>query len=599
MSDLTRRTSVPPEGLRGNLTSAAHNARLRSAARQTDNRNKTLPAASSPYIELGPRAHGPAIATTTDFGLLLLLWLLVCWLIGVHGNFPINDDWSYAVTVQRLLDEGAFRPTGWTSMPLLTHTLWGALFCLPNGHSAEALRMSTLAMGYLGLIATYGLMREVGAGRRLSLFAASIVACNPLYVALAFTYMTDLPFVAMSVTALWLFARSLRTNSRTAATIATVVMVLAILNRQLGLFVGIGFAAALLRRDGWSLATALRAVLPLSIGVAVLVTFEWSLRQANVMPIEYAVKTAKLMAAFGEPAVLLRSIAEGTFLGLAYVGLFTLPMLLMRDRPRNRVATAVSLLTLATMTVALINSGRLMPLGFNVMTAAGIGPDTLRDVYLLKEPNQHNMPVGFWLGITALSLIGAAHLVARLTTELHRMFTAAAGPDIAVRTMLLFGAAAYSAPILSQTHIDRYLLVFVPIVGALVMMPDKNAASPPHMGSRSIAATAAFLPLILLAIVGTHDWMERTRTRWHALDWIENDLGIEPTKIDGGFEYNGSRNYDETFKPVTDHSWWWVHDAEYIIAMGPLPGYRELRTFAVNNWLPQPNDNIVVLQRDK
>jgi hypothetical protein len=60
---------------------------------------------------------------------------------------------------------------------------------------------------------------------------------------------------------------------------------------------------------------------------------------------------------------------------------------------------------------------------------------------------------------------------------------------------------------------------------------------------------------------------------------------------------NGSRNYDPKFEPVTDNCWRWVHDDEYLVAMCPLPDYRELRTFAVNSWLPQSDDAIVVLQR--
>ena len=97
--------------------------------------------ASSPYIVLEPRANRRAATAVLDLSVLLAVWLWFCWLIGMHGDFPLNDDWSYSIAVQRLLDEGSFRPTDWTSMPLLTHTLWGALFCIPNGYSAEALRL--------------------------------------------------------------------------------------------------------------------------------------------------------------------------------------------------------------------------------------------------------------------------------------------------------------------------------------------------------------------------------------------------------------------------------------------------------------------------
>ena len=482
-------------------------------------------------------------------------------------------------------------------MPLLTHTLWGALFCLPAGHSAEALRCSTLVMGYLALLATYCLMREVGAGRRLRLFVATVLACNPIFLALAFTYMTDLPFTTLSVTALCLFARSLRTHSRSAAALGTFVMLLAILNRQLGLFVGVAFAAGLLRRDGWSRSTVVRAMLPLTLGIITLVSFESWLHGTGKMPQQYEVKSANLLAAFSEPGLMLRTITEGLFVALCYVGLFTLPMLLLKGRPQNRLATAIGGLTLVTMAAALWLRNRVMPLGFNVLSSAGVGPDTLRDVYLLKEPNQAPLPFGFWLGITALAVIGASQLVARLIDELQRYRSTPRATTTGVGAMLLIGILAYCTPFLTQGYLDRYLLVLVPIVGAIVLRSETHTQPSNHQTFRTIAATAALLPLVLLAIAGTHDWMARSRTRWQALDWLETELGVPPEQIDGGFEYNGARTFDTAYQPHPDRSWWWVHDDQYVVAMGPLAGYRTLRTFAVSSWLPKAADQIVVLQR--
>ena len=46
--------------------------------------------------------------------------------------------------VQNLVEKGDWRPTGFTAMPLITQSLWGAIFCPPPGFSFNALRFSTL-----------------------------------------------------------------------------------------------------------------------------------------------------------------------------------------------------------------------------------------------------------------------------------------------------------------------------------------------------------------------------------------------------------------------------------------------------------------------
>src|SRR5215471_11216692 len=78
--------------------------------------------------------------TGADLLILAAFWcasLLIVWPV---GNFPLNDDWAFARSVERLLETGNYYPTPWAAMPLLTQTLGGALFCLPAGFSFNALR---------------------------------------------------------------------------------------------------------------------------------------------------------------------------------------------------------------------------------------------------------------------------------------------------------------------------------------------------------------------------------------------------------------------------------------------------------------------------
>src|SRR4051794_6120637 len=125
--------------------------------------------------------------------LLCLLWVMAAIVVNPLGNFPLNDDWAYGFAVRTLFEEGDLRFSDWTATNLIAQVLWGTLFCLPTGFSFTALRLSTLVLGLIGVVATYGLLREGRAREDLSLFGALVLAFNPIYFSLSFTFMSDVP----------------------------------------------------------------------------------------------------------------------------------------------------------------------------------------------------------------------------------------------------------------------------------------------------------------------------------------------------------------------------------------------------------------------
>ena len=77
----------------------------------------------------------PRSAARIDLLAIAAVWCVSVIITNPLGDFPLNDDWSYGLTVKHLIETGNFRPCGWTAMPLITQVLWGALFCLPVFHS--------------------------------------------------------------------------------------------------------------------------------------------------------------------------------------------------------------------------------------------------------------------------------------------------------------------------------------------------------------------------------------------------------------------------------------------------------------------------------
>ncbi len=89
--------------------------------------------------------------------------------------------------------------------------------------------------------------------------------------------------------------------------------------------------------------------------------------------------------------------------------------------------------------------------------------------------------------------------------------------------------------------------------------------------------------------------MEMKRSLKQAQDYLVYDLKADPCHIDGGFEFNGYHCASKDFKPVKDLSWWWVSREDYVLTLGPLPGYRTVRTFPFHRILGN-NGAVHVLQ---
>src|SRR5215831_830751 len=188
-----------------------------------------------------------------DFSILVLIavcWILLAILVNPIGNFPSNDDWAFGWTVKTLVTTGEFRLSDWAAPNLLPQVLIGALFTLPFGFSFTALRFSTLTLGLIGVLVTYGLLREVNAGIGVAFYAALLIALNPLYFVLANSFMTDVPSFAFFMSSIYCIIRGLKCQSRLALGFGIALCFIAILNRQSSLIIIPALILAYLLKNG-------------------------------------------------------------------------------------------------------------------------------------------------------------------------------------------------------------------------------------------------------------------------------------------------------------------------------------------------------------
>ncbi len=550
---------------------------------------------------------GAAGSAVTDCLLLAAVWAVMIVVIDPRGDFPLNDDWAYAGSVQTLLNEGVFRLPGWAGMTLITQTLWGALVTEIFSFSYAVLRASTLLLGGACIVGTYLLARQLRAARGVALLAALVLAANPLFVVLAFSFMTDVPTLALMLYALLAFGRALQSGSRAAWAVGTVVTVAAVLCRQPGLAVAMALVATAALRPPDRRRWLALATVSLLAGAGALWGFQIVMQAYGSPPGEaYSSQGGFLLRLWTMgPSGALPILIGNLFTAVLYSGLFLLPLLIVcaasaipMRRSWWRWDRAIQVATLAVGALALWSSGKPLPMRPNVLIASGLGPITLNDVYIRGIANDPILPPAFWWTATAVGVLGAALLVAQSVAAAGRVWRErrlVAAPAAPVRTLLLATVLIYVAAACAAVQFDRYFVPLVPMLGLALLPPDAGR------GVTRGRWIAAALPLILLAaygVAGTHDYLAWNRARWQALRQLETQ-GIAARQIDGGLEFNAPLFYVEgrSGRGRSGRSWWWVADDEYMITMGPVPGYDVAQRVPYPRWLPPGDAAMTVLHR--
>lgn len=528
------------------------------------------------------------------------LFLLLCALIRPAGEFPLNDDWSYSRAVRTWLETGHLRFTGWTSVPLVAHAAWGALFCLPAGFSFGTLRVATAAAGLLGVWGMFFLARSAGAGRPAAAAAAATLAVNPLYVHLSQTFMTDVPFTAAATWALAGFLRALTDPRRRWLALGLLGSLAAALTRHVGLIPPLAFLLAACARPR-DVARPRNWLPAAAVALALFGFCAYGAARLNLRPF-WASQSGRLAESLGAPGGLARILERAGEIAI-YLGLFALPyeaFVLAGAARRQAVARlAMALAAGALVAAGLAALGVRLPLAGNVLYDTGLGPVRLYDHITRGLPHGFAAPAGVWTLATGLGVAGAVLGGIRWRAAWRQP---AGTRDTARATRRLAGwsAAGWLAPMLAAGYFDRYLLVLLP----LWLLGAPAAAEPVSPRAQPLPAVATLLAALwaAFAVAATRDYFAWNRARWAALHDLVERAGVAPGRIDGGFEFNGWYGYDPAWpadrQPPPDRSWWWVADDEYVITLGPVPGYTEQACYPFTRWLGRAPGAVRVLHRD-
>ena len=258
-------------------------------------------------------------------GIVLAIFLAVVLFVNpLRAGTMDDDDWAYALSVRHLLTTGKYQWHAWPTSNTPFQAYWGALFARLLGYSFSSLRISTLFLAVLGLIAFYYLAKEHGLDDvQAGLLTLGLLA-SPLVLRLSFSFMTDVPFLSCLIIAQYLYTRAIRLHSYLLMLLASMAASAAILTRQFGvaLIGGLFFLWVLSKeRKQQALLFLTGLVLPVAAGL-------YQLSAAILRPNWAAQLFGNAQSqTFTDPGAVLGQMLERPIVILQYLALYSLPFI--------------------------------------------------------------------------------------------------------------------------------------------------------------------------------------------------------------------------------------------------------------------------------
>lgn len=525
-----------------------------------------------------------------------ILLLLACWgglllLIDPRGDFPIYDDWAFARDVQHLVQDGGFTFSDWPAMTLMAQTLWGAAFCKVFGFSHEVLRWSVVLMGIGCSLLMYRLTELLTGDGRRALFASLLLVCNPMFLALVVTYMTEVPFMFFTLLALLCVQRWSAGKGGWYFVGACTAGLAAMFVRQHGIVLPLIFGAAYFFRGPRNIRRAVAAALPLLVALVLLVAFSQWKRSLSPTTTQYA-SLASL------PSEMMEGInfgmAERGGLVLLLIALALLPIaaaLAAAQWPRWQLRIPwwgwAGLILSACCIIATWSK---FPDGL-ILYDVGLGAKLLKDTFWGDHLRGSLAP---WaLLLVRAAVCGAAlYLIAAVAKGMIEPKKVITKDRTMVRIIWATGAAWAGFIVLNNLFFDRYTLALAPVALLLAVVHTKDRAIHWRVGWSALALLA--IPYCLML----RDHFNWNRTRWAALDHLTHNMGVPPSMIDGGFEFNGWHKPGPHRKALREGiSWWFVADDTYVVSAGRISGFIPVDTFTYQRLVPYATDTIMILER--
>lgn len=532
--------------------------------------------------------------------LLGAIWLVMILFVNPIGSFPLNDDWAYCKDVQIFLETGRIKIINWSAMTLISQIYLGAGWCKIFGFSFTSLRFLTLFIAFVAILFTYHGIKNLTKNSKAALLVALTIACNPLYMSLSNSFMTDIYFFAFSIVSYYFFNRCFENLKYNDLFLATFFALLATMTRQIGIVIPIAYLLTILISPKQRiLKYYLINAFPLVIVATALALFNiWV--KAEQKDLETYVSASSTLSMLSKPNInrLYSRIGSSGLL----LGLFLFPILLFQIKKMFSKAfwqehKKIIIITIL-FSLPLIKGFKSFPLG-NVFYGLGLGPRLLRDVYFLNLNNE-------WLfdNITKISLyiLGFIGALIAFNSLLINMFVAKNQENNGLnrhKIFYMFLICGYFATfIIPEFFFDRYLIqLCLPLMYLCIL--NINTFSQRLFNISLVWIFVYFLFSNLLI----RDYFVWNKAKWGALTFLTKEMNISPREIDGGFEFNGW--FLATAEPPikadgsnSDKSWWFVDRDTYLLSFNEIPNYSVVKRLGYTQLLPYKQQFIYINKKN-
>jgi hypothetical protein len=509
------------------------------------------------------------------------LWILVAWLItvlaiGPWGEFCINDDWAYAKGVENL-NNGTWEYSNWQGMPFFAQQVWGLLWVKVFGFSFTVLRFSGIFMGALGL---YFLIKSL---RLLTTFENAfwmtcIIACNPLYIHLSASFMTDIPCLTLSLGG-FLYLMRFKLSGRLKYLWPAFFFLLAgTLIRQFALIVPIAFIIG----AGWKIKTNFIKIIFYAILTGVLLyllSLHNSLTETyqGALPRNYGFQFNTIKKLWLDFTHLpFQKIGYYGYNALIFLGLGIAPMTLRHFKfwPWRKSLAFGLLLFVGILKILLTDN--YWPFTADIIYPVGIGSIFLDGFNSVSNPTNTLFPAIIGVLLMIIACYSLANLIGRIERSGSKL-----------RVELVAIVAISILPLVVLYVSDRYMIFAVTFAVMAI-------ARVYHLKVNKWLFGAMALVTILLCI----NQFNFQKSRAALIDFAQADGG-NPKTINGGFEYNAWHNFDMNNYDPEKLNWWWVEDDLYVVKLtNNKAGYEVLKEEFYINWMTFQKKTVYLLKRN-
>jgi hypothetical protein len=547
----------------------------------------------------------------------IVLLLASLWgVVRPTGDFPLNDDWQYAHVAKRLAETGDFVVDVPVAPTLALQSAAGAAVIRAFGFSHVRLRALTVVTAGVLLLLLDRLLAMAGAGLGARFAQLGLVALNPLFLNLTFSFMTEVYGAAVAFVGVWIWYRSVAAEragrarrGRWGRWLAALVVGASFWVRQFAVlaFPALALARLVAARRGGEGATR-REVRALAIDSLVFLLpialyFAWA--ESGVDRLN-PLFTRPLGRSVTRPAFAAHVAQTPVF--VLYMTAFLLPLLLAvaaagwrrwLAAPRRRLAALAVVATLALSALAAAHWGgqprsfhpylqRHFPLLSNIVLPYGVGPVELTGFPSAAGEARPAAQAAAWVAFEILLVaLGWTWLeLARRGRSLQASVVVDAGRRAMRAELVVFGAGFALLSFLAAVQVfrfrvfDRYF--FPSLLGltlAAVLLPataaTPAAGRPRRLGAAGTIALSAAL-LGGLSVAAVHDHFRWNEARWSLLA-RGVARGVPAAQIDGGFEVNGWLEYEgdpprAPSRTCGRRTRWSCFALDYVITFAAPPG---------------------------